>query len=439
MTKKIIVAGGGHGGIATAMLLAKAGFQVEVFEKNPPEKMGYDWTDIFAPEALARIGLPMPPADKFEYKTNMTFYAPNEKKAIVQRVPRDELEIKMERRDIYAMLINAACEAGVKFTYNCRVNRAIIGNGRVAGINTSLGDFYGDLVIDAAGCESPVRSSLPREWGIQAKTGEKEKFYVYRAFFNKTVEGKVQDPYKVLLLPEGRLGVGWIATEEKYTDLLIGRFEKFDLAEAQRFAAAYRVKNPSLGETVLRGGSFVEIPVRQPLAIMVANGYAAIGDSAFMTVPIIGSGIANTLKAAPLLAKVIAENSHKEYTAKVLWEYQRLFYKSIGSGLAPMAQVKLLLTRITPEQLNYVFEKGILTYREMTITANTTSLSKLIKPSFDMPAKGLAIAKNPVLTRQLLGVAGKVAAVMATTAQMPRKYEPGKVKAWAEKYESLFK
>ena len=34
MSKKIIIAGGGHGGIAVGMLLAQNGFQVEVYEKT---------------------------------------------------------------------------------------------------------------------------------------------------------------------------------------------------------------------------------------------------------------------------------------------------------------------------------------------------------------------------------------------------------------------
>ena len=44
---RIIVAGGGHGGIVSAAKLVEAGFDVTVYEKNKREEMGYDWTDIF--------------------------------------------------------------------------------------------------------------------------------------------------------------------------------------------------------------------------------------------------------------------------------------------------------------------------------------------------------------------------------------------------------
>ena len=67
--KKIVVAGGGHGGIAAASLLARAGYDVTVYEKNAEENMGYDWTDIFAPGALKTAGFPPVPEEKYTYKT----------------------------------------------------------------------------------------------------------------------------------------------------------------------------------------------------------------------------------------------------------------------------------------------------------------------------------------------------------------------------------
>ena len=439
MNKRIIVAGGGHGGIAVASILSKNGFDVTVYEKNSRENMGYDWTDIFDPKSLSKAEIPMPDEKLFEYKENMTFYSPNEKMPIKQQVPENELEIKMERKDIYNLLIDTAEKNGVKFVYNCSIENAIVKDNRVVGINTSIGEIYGDLIIDACGCESPVRISLPAEFGIEKHPCTNEKFYVFRAFYNKATETPVEDKYKVCLLPEGKLGIGWVATEENYTDLLIGRFEPFDMDEVERTAEFFRSRNESLGTEVVRGGQFVEIPVRQSLSLMVANGYAAIGDSAFMTVPIIGSGIANSLRAAPLLAKTVMEDRTESYTAEKLWQYQYKFYKSLGSGLAPLAAVKLLLTKITPEQLDYIFEKGILTWREMTITADSTSIMDFVHPALDMPRRAIAIMKDKELLKKMLKVGSDIGKVMALCATLPKEYNKSKVKQWAESYEKIFK
>lgn len=42
MSKNIIVAGLGHGGIAVAAILSKNGYNVTVYEKNSEGTLGYD-------------------------------------------------------------------------------------------------------------------------------------------------------------------------------------------------------------------------------------------------------------------------------------------------------------------------------------------------------------------------------------------------------------
>ncbi len=436
---KIIVAGGGHGGIAVAALLAKNGLDVTVYEKNSVDTMGYDWTDIFAPDSLEEIGLSLLDEDLFEYKTDMTFYSTNEKIPIKQAVPPDEFEIKMERRDIYKHVIDYAVKCGVKFRYEHTIQGPIIDGMRVVGIKTDKGDIYGDLIIDACGCNSPVRRGLPKNWHIQNAARKNEKFYVYRAFYNKNEGALAEDKYKVCLLPEGITGIGWVASEEEYTDLLIGRFEPFGIDEANRTAGVFRSKNPTLGTEVVRGGQFVEIPVRQPLSLMVCDGYAAIGDAAFMTVPIIGSGIANSFRAAKILAETVIADKTGEFKGEALWNYQYNFYKKLGSGLAPLAVVKLLLTKLKPEQLDYIFEKGILTSKEMTITAKSISFTDFFHLSPDLPMRGLSILKDKDLLANMLWTGKTMASVVGICAKIPKKYEKVKVISWAWKYDQLFR
>ncbi len=439
MSKKIIIAGGGHGGIAVGMLLAQNGFQVEVYERHERDKMGYDWTDIFNPRAFKSIGLPMPPADMYVYKTYMTFYSTSENTAVEQHVPESEREIKMERRDIYKYLIGHAEKAGVKFNYDYNITGAIVQGKTVVGIKTDKGDVYGDLVIDACGCDSALRASLPEEFGIQANVGKYEKFFIYRAFFNRASMEPVKDPFKLCIFAEGKLGIGWVATEENYTDLLVGRFQEFDMAEAERTANYYRSKNPSLGTEVLRGSSFAAIPVRHPLSVMVANGYATIGDSAFMTFPITGTGIANCFSTAPLLATVLIKNKDKDYTASVLWEYQRAYYKKLGNGLAPIAKAKLFLTTITTDELDYIFDNKIITSKELSITAEKADIDIASYFSKETLFRLKAVFGNKPLLKKFLSLGKDMAKVVAVLHGMPKEYNEAQVLAWANKYDSAFK
>ncbi|MBR5442222.1 MAG: NAD(P)-binding protein, partial [Clostridia bacterium] len=248
MGKSIIVAGLGHGGIAAAALLAKAGYDVTVYEKKSEGTLGYDWTDIFDPKALGVAEIPMPPEDKYEYKEDMTFSGPCGNNPLKQHVPLDAREIKMERRDIYNHLIENALGCGVKIVYDCQVNGPLLDGERVVGISTEKGDIFGDLVIDACGVNSPVRRNMPKSTGVQNEIDRAHKISIYRAFFNKASDEPTEDKFKVILFAGGKPGINWVAAEDEYTDVLIGRFTEFGIDEVNATLENLRKKNPRLGE-----------------------------------------------------------------------------------------------------------------------------------------------------------------------------------------------
>ena len=440
MGKKIIVAGAGHGGIAAAALLSKFGMDVTVYERGAEGTLGYDWTDIFSPSAWKAAGMELPPRDKYEYKTNMTFYSPGLQIPLTQIIPEDEIEMKMERKDIYNQLISHALKCGVKFVYDCNISGPVLSGNRVVGIKTDKGDFNADLVIDAAGINSPVRTNLPAMCGIEKSPRACETLYVYRAFYNIADEKKPDAKYKIFLLPEGKRGIAWIAAEEGFTDLLIGKFEPFGIEEANKSADFLRESNPHLGHKLLRGGQFTEIPVRQPLSVMVCDGYSAIGDSAFMTMPIIGSGIANSFKAAKMLADTVLADKAGAYSADTLWDYQVKYYKQIGAGLAQIACIKSLLLNITASELDYCFEKGIRTAQDFAIGSDNTSLAGMVtfKP-FDIIKRAQALLDENPLLKKVLKLGYKIGKVTIITKMMPKKRKPTSVADWSRQYIEFYK
>ncbi len=438
--KKIIVAGLGHGGIAVAGLLSDKGYDVTVYEMKEEGTLGYDWTDIFDPKSLAVAGMGMPDEDKFEYKEDMTFFPPSERTSLRQHVPKDKLEIKMERKDIYAHFIKSAVDKGVKIVYGCKVNGPVMLGNRVVGINTEKGDFYADLVIDACGMNSPVRRNLPEHLLIEKDVARNEKITIYRAFYNKASDCEVEAKFKVMVFSGGVQGISWVASEDDHTDLLIGRFTDFDMDEVERYADYLRQKNPRLGTQRVRGGQFVEIPVRHTLSVMVADGYAAIGDSAFMPVPLIGSGIANALRAARFLADTVIADKEQCFSAETLWNYQVKYYKAIGAGLAPLECMKFFLLKLTPEEVDYCFDKGVLNEDNITMAGDFQKLSDLMEIDIkDMANKVKQVCKDPVLLKKILGAGVSIAKVAAVCAAMPKKWDRQKVASWAKAYTKSFK
>lgn len=440
MGKKIIVAGGGHGGIAAAAILAENGYDVTVYEKNNREDMGYDWTDIFDKKGFLACGIPMPPKEKYRFKNDMTLINPSRTKTLKQHVPEDQLEIQMERKDIYNHLISHAERCGVNFIFDTEILAPIMLGGRVVGIETDSDKIYADLVIDAAGIDSPIRKKLPPALGIQNEPNQYDTFYVYRAFYNKTASVK-EDKYRVYLYFEGKPQICWVADDEIYTDVLIGKFEPLTDDDINSALKKLREINNDLGDEKLRGGQLVKIPVRHPLGLLVADGYAAIGDSAFMTVPIIGSGIAMSLKAARLLADAIMADKDELFCTDTLWKYQRDFYQKLGCGLAPLAVIKLMISKYTPEDIDLFFEKDVLNSEDITIGADTNSIMCFIQKLLDLTslkAKFKGILSDRVLSVKVLAMNTRIAAVMAYTKTMPLKYERKTVNTWVKGYNKLF-
>ncbi|MDD6011571.1 MAG: hypothetical protein PUC33_01870 [Oscillospiraceae bacterium] len=439
MKKKIIVAGLGHGGIAAAALLAGQGFDVTVYEKKKEGTLGYDWTDIFAPQALTEAGIPMPDESKYEYKENMTFYSPSQSKGLKQEVEAGKREIKMERRAIYEHLIRHAVACGVKIEYECEVLAPITLGSRVVGIKTAKGDFLGDLVIDACGMRSPVRCNLPDSFGIEKEVSRKDRITIFRAFFNKNPDAEVEANYKVMLFPSGEKCISWVAAEEQYADLLIGRFKDYDSKGVEDFADMIRRTNPVLGHEILRGGQMVEIPVRRTLSVLVADGYAAIGDSAFMTVPLIGSGIANCLKAARMLSDAVAKDRNGEFSAATLWEYQKAYYKKLGNSYATLAMGKDMLFCLDPEDIDYIFESGMVTGNDLTMDSDFAGLSDMLKfDPKDLLNKAQCVLQRKQIIKKCAPWVVKIGKAAAVCAAMPKEYNKKKVLAWARAYDSLY-
>ncbi|MBO5494270.1 MAG: NAD(P)/FAD-dependent oxidoreductase [Eubacterium sp.] len=431
MKKKIIIAGAGHGGIATGAILARNGFDVCVYEKRKRSELGYDWPDTFELSSVEEAGLPLPDSTKLEKSTNITFVPPSENSIIVQDISSENLTVKMERRDIYDLLIKNAEDAGVNFIYGCEIEAPLLAGDRVIGIKTADGNIYGDLVIDACGIDSPLRAQLPDCSGIEKHTKKNERFYVYRALCEKKKEALHK--YKVYLIPNGRMGIGWVICEKDYCDLLIGEFEPFTLEEAEERTLFFREHNEALGEKVLRGGVLAEIPVRQPISVMVCDGYALIGDSAFMTVPLLGSGISNSFRASSILADVIINDETQTYSAETLWDYQKRYYDKVGTAMAKMAMVRCMLPELKPEQIDEAFDNGIITRDDLTI-----STGSIINTDATLIKKAVALIKDRELATLLADVGINVGRISSVCSKLPEYYSRKEVLDWAEKYDSIF-
>ncbi len=439
MKRKIIIAGAGHGGLVCGALLAEQGFDVTVYEKNGKKEVGHDWMDVFPLSCFTDAGIPLPPRSKCERSHSICYTNPN-KTVKIQMPEKNSGSVNsvLDRKYLINYLIRFAAKKGVKFRFNSQIICPISDGGRVLGLtvkrNGRLYSVFADLIIDAAGMDSPVRRLLPSCIGIENEFSENQIFTAYRAFYEKVPGKEPENKYTVHLFHMHEPGISWVISERNHYDVLIGRFGgTLTQEQIDNSAEDLRESYPSIGKNILRGGQTSRIPIRRTIPMIVADGYAAIGDSAAMTIPIIGSGIANSIRAGKYLFDAVIADTEGLFTAETLWRYQYEYFTKIGNNLVVVDKLRSVCTKLTGDDVDYLLEKNILSANELSLSDKSGSaltasdiVQKLIK---SLPK--VSVIANLTKTFARHGTLKRV------LAEMPEEYSKEEVDEWTAKYAVL--
>lgn len=437
---KIIIAGAGCGGIVAAVKLAQGGHDVTVFERSKREDMGHPQTDAFELDTFDYAGIPAAPY--FKRGKNILTFVPSDRAVTPLTVPdTDVLSYLVDRKELAEYLLSLAEEAGAKLIFETAVEGALTSGNRVIGIKTDTqGDIYGDLVIDSCGVFSPLRSSLPDFTGVDREIKKYDVLYTYRGYFNRlTDKGEPRTNYNIYLNDNGNVGFNWLVTELNRVDALICRFRKISDSDVLETLRRVHEENGHMGTELVYGGTHAVIPVCQPLAILVADGYAAVGDSAFMTYSVKGSGITYSMKAGAMLARTVMNDTLGFYTAETLWDYEKTFFKEIGFSACRIALMKNMLPYMTAEQVSDLFRQNIVT---------TEELAKLFEEKLDavLNAKGIQTVRekmrlvrdNALLKDVFSSLAVWMGKFAVVEAAFPNKYDYQDTMKWCKRYNEFF-
>lgn len=437
---KVLIAGAGHGGLATAYHLAKNGVQVTVLESSSLYAMGLDQPDSVNLDCFEKADIPVP-EEYVKLRTPITLCCNDDTTPdITQVVPPDGYTVFIERKILCQYLIGLAMEVGVNIVFNTKITGPIIFGSRVCGVHTEKGDYFADIVIDSCGVNSPLKTNLPEKFLINSTINQFDILHTYRAFYNKIPDCPETEPYKVYVFEDGNIGMQWIITNDDDVDVLIGRFNPYQEEDTTHTIESLKRENPQLGNRLIRGGHVTDIPVRQPLSILVADGYAAIGDCAFMTYSIKGSGVGYAMQAGKILADTILADKDELFTAQSLWAYQVNFFKEIGKNAAIIALGKVLLTMLTTEDVAYLLKEGIINQKIIDASATKNGLVNLITDSGvnTIKDKMLRFFDNKELQKKLRSITVWLAKLLPILNSLPEDYVREDVKKWADKYDSFY-
>lgn len=431
--KKIIVVGAGHGGLIAAAKLAKSGYDVTVFEKRKREELGHDWEDRFTFSLLSRLiekNENYFPEGCWRYRGDCAFVSPAKRKKVIINYDESTRQKIMWRIPLLDMLIEYAEKCGVDFIYSTEVYSPVVDRKFVTGVVTSDGVVNCDMVIDAAGAFSPIRKNLPDDAEIEKEPRRGDLFYAYRAYYKKDKSYPMPDvPFEVYLYHEGEKGLSWFCTNDDNVDILIGRIDPINKNKVNEQLEIFRKEHPWFTDEIVHGGKFGIIPVRRPLTLMVYNGYAAVGDSAFMTTPMNGMGIDLSLEAGELLAQTIIK-SNGDYSRENLWEYNKKFHALYGGETAKNEGLKNSLLSIPSEGVDFLFENEVIQSSDLAGAGKNTNLSALL-------GKFVRGMKKPPYFLAIIN--GLIQGSQASSAykKAPDKFDIYAIRKWNKKIESL--
>jgi len=442
MSKKrtIAVIGMGQGGMVAAIKLAEAGFQVDVYEKAEENAVSYPWWDDIRYDVFELVGIPMPEEKDYRQKSKWLFVSPDEKSSLaVPPLPPME-EISISRRGLNQHLCKLAKEAGCKLHFGTPVEELVVKDDVVVGFKAGKKTVKADLVIDASGLHSPFRKMVPEKFGIQDQPGTADVLNGYRAFFERVPGTARPDPESTLYVMHlYGCGISWCnLNEEDQVDILIGRFGGLTEEDRAACEADLRKNHDMVSDKVIHPGRWVDVCARCTIARMVADGYALVGDSAFMTMPFMGSGIEASMKAGKILAETVIKNKKKKFTAKNLWGYQVEYYNKLGAVYTLIDIAKRWALGVDPALIDWLFGCGVVTSEDMkllsTDSENQASLSVL-----DILKKVAILFRRPKLIGEAVAAVARAAKGLLVAKQIPKKYNEKKVREWQEKYEGLLK
>jgi flavin-dependent dehydrogenase len=393
MDYDIIVAGGGVAGLTTAIAAAKYSKQnlrILVVDRNSREEVGKKSPNGWiCGDAVSKRSLEYAASN-----SGVVFSEPeieHRVKGVLLFSPDRETSVLFEgegyllnRRLFSKKQMLEAERLGVEFRFNTVVTGLLSDNERVIGVvgrdvhTNAKFTARCKLVVDATGASSRLRANLPIKSKVEREIDrddlEATGRYIY-TFTPKKEDRTYFDPEYCLIhldqdlapggycwtFPKGvnKVNIG-LGVQKRALDERNKRLGRIDTL--QSLIDSYVKGNSVLGEPRLsqdpndQGNTFGnwQVPVRRQNECLVANGYALVGDAAWMPRPIDAGGIGPSLYGGTILAKVAVEAVEASDTSEEgLWRYNLEYMRIYGYQMASFEVLRRYLQTLPNDDINY--------------------------------------------------------------------------------------
>lgn len=232
-------------------------------------------------------------------------------------------------------------------------------------------------------------------------------------------------------------GISWTIVNEDFVDIIVGKFKMkgaLTKQEVDEAIADYRSRYSFIGEKVLRGGEKIEsIPISRMIPKIIYNGYAAVGDSAGMTIPLSGSGLVLSIMAGKYLADCVKKIGDGSFTVKNLWDYEYNYFQELGQNYLLLDIFKNFFTYVRAEDINYIIKKKLLTEQQFSVADG----EPLVLPVKQLLHIALNCGPMLPIVPHLVTALGSLPIIPLVAKTMPKKYDEKKFLKWQKFYMAL--
>jgi digeranylgeranylglycerophospholipid reductase len=392
MKYDVVIAGGGMAGLITATSVAinsRQNARVLVVDRNsekePGKKTHNGWTcgDATSKRSLQyleeKLGIRYSYPELEHQVKGVYVFSPDRK----SRVLFEGEGYLLNRKLLPRKQVQDARKLGVEFMFDSVAERLIHEDNRITGLEGRRSDgsvfkVYGKVIVDATGASSVLRKFLPIKSYIEREIDMDDVVGTGRYIleFDPVNENKAYfDPdYCIIHLDQfmAPAGYGWVFPKGKNkVNIGLGvsksglerRNKIFRLKDnLQSLIDKYVAENPAIKNPRQPDGEADagntkgnwQVPVRRHNDCMVADGFAIVGDAAWMPRPIDAGGISPAIYGGTILGKVIAEALEaNDTTTDGLWKYNVEYMRVHGYPMASFEVLRRYLQTITNEQINY--------------------------------------------------------------------------------------
>lgn len=342
----VLVVGGGPGGLYTATLLARSGFDVVVLEEHDRTGEPVHCTGVLASEAFDEFGLSRDSI--LNPLSTARFYSPSGL-SVSYTTPRTEALV-VDRARFDQDLDGQARTAGATVTLGTRVTGVEVGERSVA-VHTRQGELHGRACVLACG----ANYVLHRQLGLGMPVS-----YLRSAQLELRADSThdVEVHFGHDVAPHG---FAWIVPVERGTT----RHARVGLM-CQQDSSGYfrRFVERHLDPLGLHISDAIdEVLPRQkmlplaPVARTFANRVLAVGDAAGLVKATTGGGIYYSLVSASIAAQVLAGAlANDTLDAGTLSRYQRRWRKRLGAELDAQGSLRELAERLDDDEIDALFD-----------------------------------------------------------------------------------